>query len=51
MVLAPADAFVVDRVFEAVFVVIAACGAGFHFDEDDFLDALRVHSSENKKVD
>ena len=50
-VLVPADALIYDRVFEAVFVVIEAGGTGFHFDEDDFLDVLRVHAFENEKVD
>ena len=48
----PTDAFVVDRVvFEAVFVVIETRGAGFHFNEDHFLDVLRVHAFEDEEVD
>jgi hypothetical protein len=50
-VLVPADTLVFDCFFEAVFVVIETRGAGFHLDENDFLDALRVHASENEKVD
>ena len=38
VVLVPADAFVFDRVFEAVLVVIESGCSGFHFDEDDFED-------------
>ena len=48
-VLVPADALVVDRVFEAAFIVVEARGAGFHLDE--FLDVLSVHAFENEKVD
>ena len=47
----PTDAFVVDRVFEAVFVVIETRGAGFHFNEDHFFDALGVHAFEDEEVD
>jgi len=47
----PADAFVFDRVFEAVLVVIEACGSGFHFNKDDFFYALRVHAFEDQEVD
>jgi len=36
VVFVPADAFVVDRVFEAALIVIEAGFSGFHFDEDDF---------------
>ena len=39
-----ADALVVDRGFEAALVVIETRGAGFHLDEDDFLDVLSVAS-------
>ena len=41
----------VDRVFEAVLVVVQPCGAGFHFNEDHFLDVLGVHAFEDEKVD
>ena len=50
-VLLPADAFVVDRVFEAVLVVVQPRGTGFHFDENDFLDVLRIHAFEDEEVD
>ena len=51
VVLVPADTFVFDCVLEAVFVVIETRGTGFHFDEDDFLDVLRVHAFEDQEVD
>jgi hypothetical protein len=51
VVLVPADTLVFDRVFEAVFVVIETRGAGFHFNEDHFLDVLRVHAFEDEEVD
>ncbi len=51
MVLEPADALVVDRGFEAVLVVVETRGTGFHFDENNFLDVMRIHASENEKVD
>ena len=50
-ILVPADAFVVDCVLEAVFVVIKTRGTGFHFDENDFLDVMRIHAFENEEVD
>jgi len=44
VVFVPADAFVYDRVSEAVLVVIEAGCSGFHFDEDHFIDVLDVHA-------
>ena len=51
VVLVPADALVYDCVLEGVLIVVEACGAGFHFNEDDFLDVLRVHAFEDEEVD
>jgi hypothetical protein len=50
-VFVPADTFVFDCFFEAVFVVIETSGTGFHFDENDFLDALFVQTFEDEEVD
>ena len=47
----PADTSVFDCFFEAVFVVIKTRGTGFHFDENDFLDMMRIHAFEDEEVD
>ena len=51
MVLVPADAFVYDRVFETVLIVIEARGAGFYLDEYHFLDVLFVQTFEDEEID
>ena len=48
--LVPADTLIGDRTLRLL-VVVDACGTGFHFDKNDFLDVLRVRAFENEKVD